>query len=171
MGCKLVQPLWKTVQRSLKKLKIDLPYDLSFPGGSDGKESACNAGDPSSIPGWGRSHGEGIGYPLQYSWASQVAQTVKNLPAMWKTWVWSWVGKIPWRKAWQPTPVFLPGESPWTEVPGRLQSIWLQRAGRGWVTKHSIWSSNSTSGSITQWNENTELKRISRPPCSWQHYL
>ena len=39
------------------------------------------------IPGWGRSAGEGIGYPLQYSWASLVAQTLKNLPAMWETWV------------------------------------------------------------------------------------
>ena len=47
-----------------------------------GKESACNAGDPSSIPGSGRSPGEGIGYPLQYSWASLVAQSLKNLPAM-----------------------------------------------------------------------------------------
>ena len=49
---------------------------------SAGKESACNAGDPGSIPGLGRSAGEGIGYPLQYSWASLVAQLVKNLPAM-----------------------------------------------------------------------------------------
>ena len=60
-----------------------------FPGGSAGKESACNAGDPSSIPGLGRSAGEGIGYPLQYSWAYLVAQLVKNLPAMRDTWVWS----------------------------------------------------------------------------------
>ena len=51
------------------------------------KESACNAGDPGSIPGSGRSTGEGIGYPLQYSWASLVALLVKNLPAMWETWV------------------------------------------------------------------------------------
>ena len=51
-----------------------------------GKESACNAGDPSSFPGWGRSPGEGLGYPLQYSWASLVAQTVKNPPTMWETW-------------------------------------------------------------------------------------
>ena len=58
-----------------------------FPDSSVGKESACNAGDPSSIPGLGRSAGEGIGYPLQYSWASLVAQLVKNLPAMWETWV------------------------------------------------------------------------------------
>ena len=60
---------------------------MDFPGSSAGKESACNEGDPGSIPGSGRSHGKGICYPLQYSWASLVAQTVKNLPAMWETWV------------------------------------------------------------------------------------
>ena len=58
-----------------------------FPGNSAGKESACNAGDPGSIPGSGRSSGEGIGYPFQYSWSSLVAQTVKNPPAMQETWV------------------------------------------------------------------------------------
>ena len=58
-----------------------------FPGSSAGKESACNAGDPSLTPGSGRSPGERIGYPLQYSWASLVAQIVKNPPAMQKTWV------------------------------------------------------------------------------------
>ena len=58
-----------------------------FPHSSVGKESACNAGDPSSIPGLGRSPREGIGYLLQYSWASLVAQLVKNLLAMWETWV------------------------------------------------------------------------------------
>ena len=47
-----------------------------------------------------------------------MAQLVKNPPAMRETWVWSWIGKIPWRRAWQPTPVSLPGESPWTEEPG-----------------------------------------------------
>ena len=56
-----------------------------FPHSLFGKESACNAGDPGSIPGLGRSPGEGIGYPLQYSWASLVAQLVKNLPAMQET--------------------------------------------------------------------------------------
>ena len=60
---------------------------FGFPHSSVGKESVCNAGDPSSIPGSGRSAGEGIGYPLQYSWASLVAQLVKSLPAMWETWV------------------------------------------------------------------------------------
>ena len=60
---------------------------MGFPGSSAGKESACNAGHPSSIPGSGRSPGEGIGYSLQYSWASLMAQTVKNLSAMQETWV------------------------------------------------------------------------------------
>ena len=60
---------------------------LDFPGSSAGKESACNTGDPSSIPGSGRSPGEGIGYPPQCSWASLVAQMVKHLPAMQETWV------------------------------------------------------------------------------------
>ena len=53
-----------------------------LPWCSDGKESACNAGDLVLIPGSGRSAGEGIGYPLQYSWAFQVAQTLKNPPVM-----------------------------------------------------------------------------------------
>ena len=90
-----------------------------FPGSSAGKESACNAGDPGLIPGLGRFPGEGIGYPLQYSWASLVAQMVKNLPAILETWVVFLGGTIPW-KAWQPIPVFWPGESPWTEEPGGL---------------------------------------------------
>ena len=62
-------------------------YLKGFPGSSAGKVSTCNAGDPGSIPGSGRSSGEGTGYPLQYSWASLVAQLVKNLPAMWEIWV------------------------------------------------------------------------------------
>ena len=59
-----------------------------FPHSSVGKESTCNSGDPSLTPGLGRSAGEGIGYPLQYSWASLAAQLVKkNPPAMQETWV------------------------------------------------------------------------------------
>ena len=58
------------------------------------------------IPGSGRSARKGIGYPLQYSWASLVAQLVKNLPAVWET----WVGKISWRRESLPTLVFWPGE-------------------------------------------------------------
>ena len=86
---------WKDV--SLEKTAL-----RGFPGSSAGKESACNAGDPGSIPGSGRSSGEGIGHPLQYSWASLVAQLVENPPAMWET----WVGKIPWRKKRLPIPIF-----------------------------------------------------------------
>ena len=62
-----------------------LCYGIGFPDSSVGKESAYNAGDPGLIPGSGRSPGEGIGYPLQYSWASLVAQLVRNLPAMQET--------------------------------------------------------------------------------------
>ena len=69
------------------KLLIKRTSVKTFPDSSVGKESACNAGDPSLIPGLGRSAGEEIGYPLQYSWTSLVAQLVKNLPAVQKTWV------------------------------------------------------------------------------------
>ena len=58
-----------------------------FPGSSAGKESSCNVGDPSSIPGSGRWPGEGIGSLHQYSWAPLVVQTVKNLPAMQEIWI------------------------------------------------------------------------------------
>ena len=58
---------------------------MGFPHSLVGKESTCNAGDPSSIPRSGRSAGEGIGYPLQYSWSFLVVQLVKNPPAMWET--------------------------------------------------------------------------------------
>ena len=58
-----------------------------FPGGSVGRESVCNVGDPDLIPRSGRSTGEGIGYLLEYSWVFLVAQKVKNLPAMQETWI------------------------------------------------------------------------------------
>ena len=73
-----------------------------------------------------------------------VAQTGKNLPAMREIWVWSLssedpqVRKIPWRRAWQPTAILLPGECPWTEEPGGLQSMGLQRVRNNWATKHSL---------------------------------
>ena len=108
-----------------------------FPGRSVGKESACNAGDPNLIPGLGRSPEEGIGYPLQYSWASLVVHIVKNWLPCGRPGFDTRVGKIPWRTAWQPTPVFLPGESPWTKEPGGLQSTWSQRVGHNWTTKHT----------------------------------
>ena len=90
--------MWPCRQTAANKVHIDLsvtrgnaftkrgkPF-LGFPYSSAGKESACNAGDPGLIPGSGRSAGVGIGYPLQYSWTSLVAQLIKNPPAMWETW-------------------------------------------------------------------------------------
>ena len=72
---------------------------MGFPGRSDGEESACNVEDLGSTPGLGTSPGEGIGYPLQSSWASLLVQTVKNPPAMRERPGFNpWVGKIPWRR-------------------------------------------------------------------------
>ena len=95
---------------------------MGFSDSSAGKESICNAGDPNSIPGLGRSPEEGIGYPLQYSWASLVAQLVKNPPVVQQTWVRSLGWEDPLEEgmaASKNTPVFLPRESPWTEEPVR----------------------------------------------------
>ena len=69
------------------KDKLRVYKITGFPGSSAGKESTCNAGDPGSIPGLGRSPGEGIGYTFQYLWASLVTQLVKNPPVMQETWV------------------------------------------------------------------------------------
>ena len=67
--------------------KVGLKLNIGFPDSSVGKEFPCNEGDPGSITGWGGIAGEGIGYPLQYSWASLVPQLAKNLPAIQETWV------------------------------------------------------------------------------------
>ena len=85
-----------------------------FPGSSAGKESACSAGDPGSIPGSRRPTGEGIGYPLQYSWASLMAQQVKNLSAMWETWVWSPAWEDPLEKGKGTHSSILAWRIPWT---------------------------------------------------------
>ena len=92
-----------------------------------GKESTCNAGDPSSIPGSGRSPGERISYPLQYSWAYLMIQKVKNLPAMRETWVQSlgWEGSLEVGMATQSR--IIAWRIPWTEEPGGLQSMGSQR--------------------------------------------
>ena len=83
---------------------------MGFPGSSAGKESTCNAEDPSSIPGLGSSPGEGIGCSLQNSWAFLMAQMVKNPPVMRETWDSSLGQEDLLEKSWSPTPVFLPGE-------------------------------------------------------------
>ena len=72
---------------SLEENSVFLESSQGFPGSSAGKEFTCNAGDLGLIPGSGKSPGEGTGYPLQSSWTSLVAHTVKNPPTMWETWV------------------------------------------------------------------------------------
>ena len=92
------------------------------------KDSTCNAGDPSQIPGLERSSGEGIGYPLQYSWASLVAQTAKTPRALWEIQVQSLGQEDPLEKGMATRSSILAWRIPWTEKPGGLQSIGLQRA-------------------------------------------
>ena len=84
------------------------------PHSSVGKESACSAGDPSSIPGSWRSAGEGIGYPLQCSWASFVAQLEENPPAMWETFVRSLGWEDPLEKGRATHSSILAWRIPWT---------------------------------------------------------
>ena len=96
--------------------------EMGFSGSSASKESTCNAGDPGSIPGSGRSPGEGIGYPLQYSWASLMAQMVKNLSAMRETWIRSLDWEDPLEKEMAMHSSILAWRIPWTEEPGKYSS-------------------------------------------------
>ena len=82
----VLQIRWPKYWMSREKL-ISIPLPTTDLDSSVLKKFTCNAGDPCTIPEWGRSAEEGIGYPFQYSWASLVAQLVKNLPAMQETWV------------------------------------------------------------------------------------
>ena len=104
---------------------------MGLPHSSFGKESACNAGDPGSIPGSGRSAGEGIGYTLQYPWASFVAQLVRNLPAVWENWVRSlgWEDPLEKGKATHSSILVC-------RIPCTVWSMGLQRVRHNQVTKH-----------------------------------
>ena len=104
---------------------------MAFPGSSADKESACHARDPSGKIPWRRDS-----YPLQCFGASMVAKMERIHLQCRRPGFDPWVGKIPWRRAWQASPVLLPGESPWTEEPGRLQSMGSQRVGHDRMTKH-----------------------------------
>ena len=101
-----------------------LKYGL-YADSSGGKESTCSAGDTGWIPGSGRSTGEKIGYPLQYSWASLVAQLVKNPPTMQDTWVQSLGWDDPLEKGKATHSSILAWKIPWT-----VQSMALQRVGQ-----------------------------------------
>ena len=85
-----------------------------FLSSSAGKESTCSAGNPCLTPGSGRSTGEGISYPLKYSWASQVAQLVTNLPTMQETWVLSLGWEDPLKKGMSAHSSILAWRIPWT---------------------------------------------------------
>ena len=129
---------------------------MGFPGGSAGRESACNAGDPGSIPGSGRSPEEGIGYPLQYSWTSLVAQTVKLLSTMWETWVQSLGWEDPLEKEMAIHSSTIAWKIPCTEEPGRLQSMGSQSRTRlsdfSYVRTYAVWNSpgqNTGVGSLS----------------------
>ena len=83
-------------------------------------------------------------------WASLEAHMIKNLPAVWETCVWSpafnpWVGKLPWRRTWQTTPVVFPGKSPWTEEAGGLQSVGSQSQTWLWLNTQDILEIDSNS--------------------------
>ena len=93
------------------------PLPGTLPGSSAGKESACNAGNAGLISRSERSAGEGIGYPLQSSWASLVAQLVKNPPAMQETWVQSLCWEDPLDKGKATPSRILAWRIPWTEEP------------------------------------------------------
>ena len=112
---KLTQ-LCKSIILQLKK------SNMGFPDSSVGKESACNAGDLVSGPGLGRSPGEGLGYSLQYSWASLVAQLIKNLPEMLKTWAQSLGWEDPLKKGKVTHSSILAWRIPWTAQSMELQS-------------------------------------------------
>ena len=111
---------------------------MGFPDSSVGKESICNAGDPGLVPGLGRSPGEGIGYPLRYSWASLVAQMVKNPPTMWETWVPSLSWDDPLEEGIATHSNILAWRIPWIEEPGGLYSPWGCRVAQNETNTETI---------------------------------
>ena len=100
---------------------------------SVGKESTCNTGDPSSIPGLGRSAGEGIGYPLQYSWAFLVAQLIKNPPIMWETWIRSLGWNDPLKKGMTTHPSILAWRITWVGRDFHFLSFFLPSSWWRWL--------------------------------------
>ena len=135
-------PISKTNLEWLDEFRIVVMDGASIywglPCSSGGKESACNSGDPSVISGSGRSLEKGwlstpvfLGFPCVRCKESACNEgDLGSIPG---------VGKIPWSRAWQSSPVFLPGETPRTEESGGLQSTGSQGVGHDWATKHSIY--------------------------------
>ena len=144
-----------------------------FPGSSAGKESACNAGDTSSIPGSRRSPGEGIGYPLQYSWASLVAQRVKNPPTMREIWVRSLGWEDPQEEGMATYSSILPGKShgqrslagysPWGHKElDTTERVTRYRVRQEWRLAQQCWS-HSLSGCLQVLALGSNAMKKSRP--------
>ena len=102
---------------------------MGFPNSSFGKESACNTGDPGSIPGLGRSPGKGIGYPLQYFGASLLAQLVRKQPAIRENWVQS----LGWEDPLEKGKATLSNILAWRKSGTRLSGFHFQRMGKAWI--------------------------------------
>ena len=126
-----------------------------FPHSSVGKESSCNAGDLTSIPGSRRSAGEGIGYPLQYSWASLVALLVKTPPAVWETWVRSLDWEDPLEKGTANHSSILAWRIP--------QSIGSQRVRQDWTAFTFTFTMNSPTRRVGQ----IGCVLVENPPVTW----
>ena len=125
---------------------------------SAGKESTCNASNHSSIPGSGRSPGEGTGYPLQYSWAFLVAQTVKNPPAMWETWARSHGWEDPLEEGIATHSSILAWRIPMDRKAGRLQSTGSQRVRHITEQLSTNWHHLSSALAKLNWKAQSEWK-------------
>ena len=129
-----------------------------FPGSSAGIGSAHNVEDPSSSPGSGRSAGEGIGCPLQYSWASLVAQLLKNPPVMWET----WVQPLGWEDSLKKGVAIYASILAW-RVPWTVQSMGLQGVRHDWVTFTLLRKREELSHHLPASKGQTEPGRAFRP--------
>ena len=131
---------------------------------SAGKESACNAGDPDSIPGSERSAGEGMGYSLQYSLASLVAQLVKNLPTMWETWVRSLGWEDPLEKGTHSSILVWRIRKEWDTT----EWLSLHRSGNCWLRKVEKLSTQHSNLMLHESRACTHLTRNQQVhPASW----
>ena len=132
------------MQKKITKTSSEFLKGLDFPANSVDKESTFNAVDSGLIPRWGRSAGGGIGYPLQHSWASLVAQMVKNPSTVQESWVRSLGWEDPLEKKKSTHSTILTWAIPWT-----IQSMGSQRVRQDWVnfiftlSKAELWSINS----------------------------
>ena len=150
-------------------LTLCIKWISGFPESSVHKESASNAGDSGWIPGLGRSAGEGIGCPLQYSWASLVAQLTKNPPAMWETWVQSLGWEDPLKKGKVTHASILAWRIPWT-----VQSMGFQRVRRDWATctfTFIKWINNENISPVPGYSQCRDQTCISCISCSGRQNL